>query len=85
VITHRFALALATRDAKGAQQVIDVAKHTSMPPEAIRKMEQSVGLAQPLWRRVLGDWRFLVVAAALIAIGGVARVAVRRRNALRPA
>jgi len=84
VLTHRFALALAQKDSKGAEQVIEVAKHTSMPPEAIRKMEQSAGYARPFWRRVLSDWRFLGLAAALITIGGVARIA-RRRNALHPA
>ena len=85
-LTHRFALAIARKNVSEAQHVIEVAKHTAMPPEAIQQMEQSASAAVPLWRRAAGDWRIAtVVAIVLLAAAVVFRTTRRRSTELRPA
>lgn len=81
-ITYQFAYALARKDERGAAELIQAAKGAALPAAAIQKMESSLTLARPAWRRFLGSWQFVLALATFIAAMGAVVLATRRR--LRP-
>lgn len=82
-ITYQFAYALARKDEHGAAQAIQAAKAAALPAAAIQKMESSLTLARPAWRRFLGSWQFVLALVTLLAaVGAIVALTTRRR--LRP-
>jgi hypothetical protein len=68
-IMYQWALALQKKDLKEAERLIERAKARSMQPEGIKKMMAATTAAQPLWRRLLAD-RIFVIVAAIATLGG---------------
>lgn len=82
-ITYQFAYALARRDEGRAKQVIAEARRVALPVAAIQKMEASLSLARPRWRKLIGSWQFVSVLIAIALAAASGSLVISRRR-LRP-
>ncbi len=82
-LTFQFAYALARKDEAAAKRLVEASRKAGLPPAAIQKMEASLAIVRPAWRRWLGTWQLVAAAAALaLAVGALIFLVTRRR--LRP-
>jgi len=82
-ITYQFAYALARKDESRARQVIAEARKAALPAAAIQKMETSVSMARPGWRKLIGSWQFMSVLVAIAVAAACSSLVISRRR-LRP-
>jgi hypothetical protein len=85
-LTYAFALALAKKDLKEADQLLQRARKTSMAPAGIQKMEQAVTAARPFWKKFIANRNTWLGSVGLLGVIAAAVLFVRRRSvARRPA
>lgn len=82
-ITYQFAYAIALKDEGAARQVITEARQAALPAAAIQKMEASLSMARPGWRKLIGSWQFMSVLVAIAVAAACSSLVISRRR-LRP-
>jgi tetratricopeptide (TPR) repeat protein len=82
-LTYQFAYAIARKDEGRAKQVIAEARQAALPVAAIQKMEASLSMARPGWRKLIGSWQFMAVLVAIAVAGACSSLVISRRR-LRP-